>query len=119
MAEIIELRLCETERLILRPNVLYRFTVASDCPRCTELGAIYMNPVTKRRLADGDRALALPEPTTKQEIAEQLVVIWDGMLALQSLDDLGSEEANNKAYANLNTLQGHYDQLKAKLKGMS
>jgi hypothetical protein len=33
----IEMRLCETERLILKPDQLYRFTVDPNCTRCNEL----------------------------------------------------------------------------------
>jgi hypothetical protein len=77
-----------------------------------------MHPVTKRRLADGARAKALSEPTTKAEIEAQLETIYDGMLALQSLDDLGSDEANNQAFRDLDELQARYDRLKAKLKEM-
>jgi len=36
-AEVVTLRLCEAERLLLRPNVLYLFTVKPDCARCVEL----------------------------------------------------------------------------------
>ena len=39
-ASVVELNLCETERLILRPDTLYRFVVAPNCNRCTELGVI-------------------------------------------------------------------------------
>jgi len=72
--------------------------------------------ITRRRLAAGARALALPSPTTRAEIAEQLNIIYDGMLALQSLDDLGNKEANDKAMRDIDTLQGQYDYLKTKLK---
>jgi hypothetical protein len=36
----IELRLCETEFLILKPNVFYMFTVDPNCSRCIELEEI-------------------------------------------------------------------------------
>ena len=34
---ICELRLCEQERLILKPYTLYRFTIDTECERCKEL----------------------------------------------------------------------------------
>jgi hypothetical protein len=34
---VIELRLCETEQLVLKPRVLYHFTVDPACARCKEL----------------------------------------------------------------------------------
>ena len=40
-ASVVELNLCETESLILRPDTLYRFVVAPNCNRCTELGVSY------------------------------------------------------------------------------
>ena len=46
------------------------------------------NPTDQRRLNDGARAKDLQEPKNLQEMKEQLFVIFDGMLALQSLDDL-------------------------------
>jgi hypothetical protein len=42
---VIKLRLCETEQLVLKPRVLYHFTVDETCKRCKELDAIY-NPGT-------------------------------------------------------------------------
>lgn len=69
----------------------------------------------RRRIADGDRALALPTPQSADEIREQLEVIHDGMLALQSLDDIG-EDDNRRAEDNLRELSKRYDALKARLK---
>lgn len=34
---VIELCLCESERLILKANTFYRFTVDETCDRCKEL----------------------------------------------------------------------------------
>jgi hypothetical protein len=76
-------------------------------------------PVTQRdqrRIADGDRALTLPDPQNSDEIREQLAVIHDGMLALQSLDDLG-EEGNRRANENFHALKKRYDALQARLEG--
>lgn len=36
-----ELRLCESENLILKPDVLYRFSVDTSCARCQQLSAAY------------------------------------------------------------------------------
>jgi hypothetical protein len=70
----------------------------------------------ERRLRDADAALALPEPGTKREAARQLAVIHDGIAALQSLDDLGSDGnalAMNKCLA----LEGKHKRLLAWLAG--
>lgn len=79
------------------------------------------DPVTRRRLADGERALVLAagvgkfaETATRVEIEQQLEVIDDGIRALQSLDDLGSEEANRRAWADMLELQERHAWLKAK-----
>lgn len=77
--------------------------------------------LTGRRLEDGARALALPalpESVTKAEIERQLEILYQGMVALQSLDDLGSEEANAKAWSDMETLQARFDALSVKLKAM-
>ena len=41
--EPIEMRLCTTEFLVLKPGVLYRFTVDETCDRCKELRRIGTN----------------------------------------------------------------------------
>ena len=33
-SKVIEMNLCETHKLILKPNQLYRFVVAKDCKDC-------------------------------------------------------------------------------------
>ena len=68
----------------------------------------------RRRIADGDRALRLPDSQDPDEIRAQLAIIHDGMLALQSLDDLG-EEDNRRAHANLHELEKRYEILQARL----
>jgi hypothetical protein len=75
----------------------------------------HMRPHDRRRIADGDRALALPTPMNNDEIREQLEIIHTGMLALQSLDDLG-EEGNRRAGENLRELEKRYDALQARIK---
>lgn len=82
------------------------------------LGLAYGRPrltaLDQRRLADGERALALPKPQSLDEIRTQLEVIHDGMLALQSLDDIG-EEGNRRAHENFCTLEKRYEVLQARL----
>ncbi len=70
----------------------------------------------RRRLADGARAMALTPPKTAEEIRRQLDVLHDSICALQSLDDLGSAEANQRAWDDMITLQQRYAALKATLK---
>ena len=63
-----------------------------------------MHPVTQRRLRDGDRASGVSttaEDLAKLSLPELLAlkeVVFDGAVALQSLDDLGSPEANDAAW---------------------
>lgn len=70
----------------------------------------------RRRLNDGARAMGLNQPKTLAEMEEQLRVIGDGALAMQSLDDLGSPEANKKAWDDMIELQARYDALEKKIK---
>lgn len=39
--EVVEMALCEAERVCLKPNVLYRFTVHTGCGDCTRAAAPY------------------------------------------------------------------------------
>lgn len=41
-SEPMEMRLCETEFVHLRPDQPYVFTVDAGCPRCVEMAAIYL-----------------------------------------------------------------------------
>lgn len=43
--EIMELRLCESTRIVLQPNRLYLFTVDETCARCKEVEAKGKPPV--------------------------------------------------------------------------
>lgn len=70
------------------------------------------SPRDVRRLQKGDEALALGEPLSRDEAREQLDLLRDGIIALQSLDDLGSAAANDLASRNLLALQAKYDRLK-------
>ena len=42
-AEVVEMRLCEQEHVILKPGVLYFFTVDKDCENCVNLERIGTN----------------------------------------------------------------------------
>jgi hypothetical protein len=63
------------------------------------------------RLLKGDEALALGEPQSREEVRDQLDLLRDGIIALQSLGDLGSPDANDLATRNLVALQTKYDRL--------
>jgi len=67
--------------------------------------------VTTRRIMDGEKAFALPEPKNKKEAAGQLDILSDGIRALQSLDDLGCTEANNEVMFMHDTLMKKYKRL--------
>jgi hypothetical protein len=89
-------------------------TWSVDPEAVDDLQSTTASAIDRRRLADGDRALALPAPKNRAELREQLPIIHDGMLALQSLDDLG-EEGNRRAHENFSKLEKRYDYLKARL----
>jgi hypothetical protein len=69
-----------------------------------------------RRLRDGARAARLPEPETPEEIRSQLEILSDGIRALQSLDDLGSPEANQRAWDQMVALQAKHARLEEKIR---
>jgi hypothetical protein len=77
-------------------------------------GQSRVSPQDRRRIADGDRALALPDPQCPDEAQAQLKIIHDGICALQSLDDIG-EEGNLLAHENLRTLQERCKALESRL----
>ena len=60
------------------------------------------------RLQDGAtaiEALRKPDPESLEELEALSKVVWAGALAMQSLDDLGSREANAQAWDDMNKLQ--------------
>jgi len=75
-----------------------------------------INPVDQRRLRDGARALNLSKPRTRKEMKAALQVLWDGAVALQSVDDLGSPEANQQAWDDMLALQRKAQALERKIK---
>lgn len=58
------------------------------------------------RLRDGHFALQHTkiDPKTKSECDSLITILWNGALALQSLDDLGSKEANDQAWEDMQVL---------------
>ena len=73
------------------------------------------SPIDRRRLRDGAEALALPGPKTLEEMEIQLQALWDGAVALQSTDDLGSPEANRKTFNDMLELQRRAEALQKKI----
>lgn len=57
------------------------------------------------RLKKGAAALALPEPQTLADMKARLPVLHEAICAMQSLDDLGSDDANRQALADMDELQ--------------
>jgi hypothetical protein len=64
---------------------------------------LQLDSVTCRRLEDGERAMDLPAPKTKEEAQKFVHAMHDGAVALQSLDDLG-DVMNKKAMADMDEL---------------
>ena len=77
-----------------------------------------VSKIDQRRLNDGAEAATLGEPETIEDIGGQIETISDGILALQSLDDLGSEEANDDAWNQMLELQEKRNVLKEKLRSL-
>jgi hypothetical protein len=69
-------------------------------------------------LADGANALGLGTDLPK-DLPGLLTLrdeLHDGIAALQSLDDLGSEEDNNRAWNDMLELEKRYDRVAARIK---
>jgi hypothetical protein len=74
--------------------------------------------VTTRRLNDGKVAMGLEAPETSTQLNDLIEYrnqLHDGICALQSLDDLGSEEANERAWNDMLELQKRYDKIEARI----
>ena len=71
--------------------------------------------IDRRRLNDGDEAMGLSQPETVEELEAYISQLGDGIAALQSLDDLGSEEANNRAWEDARELCRRHTEAKKKL----
>jgi hypothetical protein len=72
-------------------------------------------PIDQRRLEDGARAMALKDPKTKDEVQDHLEILHTGIVALQSMQDLGSSEANRAAHEDMRILEEKQRRLKSKL----
>jgi hypothetical protein len=60
--------------------------------------------------------MARIEPKTIEGIQAELPQLHDAICAMQSLDDLGDDEANNQADRDMRALLVRYERLEAKLK---
>ena len=67
----LELKLCETEQLFLKPDVLYRFSVDPDCERCREIARIGDPSSTPDGLPVGPAPQSVPEGL-RERLAERL-----------------------------------------------
>ena len=67
-----------------------------------------------RRLNDGAKAsrLLAQDPKTIDECRSQIEELSDAIAAMQSLDDLGSAEANQRAMDDMDALLARYQYLK-------
>ena len=72
--------------------------------------------VDRRRLRDGAEALALSEPQTLEAMEKTLQALWQGAVALQSTDDMGSTEANKAVWNDMLELQRRAEALEKKIK---
>lgn len=73
----------------------------------------------QRRLRDGARGAAMEEPTAdtpQKEIRKYLGRMHESLCAMQSLDDLGSDEANKQAWDDMIALERKYARAKALLR---
>ncbi len=74
----------------------------------------------RRRLGDGERALQedvsnLPG-LTLPELKALKEKLFDGAVALQSMDSLGSVEANNRAWDIMTALEERFEKVKDEIK---
>ena len=70
------------------------------------------------RLRDGARAIRVlsePHPGSLDDLINRLDVVMAGALALQSLEDLGSTEANEQAWNDMLRLEKEGDALRKKI----
>jgi Skp family chaperone for outer membrane proteins len=76
--------------------------------------------IDARRLRDGAAASSLLVDNLKELSLERLKTLkdtlFDGVLAMQSLDDLGSKEANKEAWDRMIELQERYNAVEAEYK---
>ena len=75
-----------------------------------------------RRLIDGARALALPSLPNGASLAVMTArrsLLEAACRAMQSLDDLGSAEANAQAWSDLSTLIQRLDELEIRIRSAS
>lgn len=74
------------------------------------------SPIDQRRLRDGASALEVSarQPETIDEARQQISTVYDGIAALQSLDDLGAD-ANEFVLVTIRTLRKRMKALKQRL----
>lgn len=89
--------------------------IMAEAIKKIEKGDLQFDPVTRRRLEDGGRAMGLPVPKTKEEAVKYVNAMRDGAVALQSLDDLGAK-TNKKAWADMTELGRRAKKVKKKFK---
>ena len=68
------------------------------------------------RLQMGAEGMHLGLPKDRAEIIKQIDQLEDSIIAMQSLDDLGSDEENDRAWNDMKALQKAQDALKKSLK---
>ena len=76
--------------------------------------------ITQRRLNDGQEALeaSIGPRTDLAGLLEYRDTLHAGIAALQSLDDLGSDDANKKSWDDMLALQYRYDVVVDRIKRM-
>ena len=75
--------------------------------------------IDKRRLSEGKEANILELADTPQELRKQIRNLGEAILAMQSLDDLGSIEANDSAWDMMIGLQNKRNRAKEKLRNLT
>lgn len=70
--------------------------------------------MNERKMREGREAQDLNEPQTAEEARKVLDQLYSAVVAMQSLDDLGSPEANAEAWDNMCALNQRYERIKAK-----
>lgn len=71
-----------------------------------------ISKIDQRRLRDGAIAMALGEPKDVDEAKSTYDLLYIGAVALQSMDDLGSVEANRQAMVDCEELSDRMAKIK-------
>ncbi|MFA5760072.1 MAG: hypothetical protein WC942_12085 [Clostridia bacterium] len=74
---VTELALCESRRVVLYPNQLYRFVVVSGCAECERLAALCTPPTKDNQISHLQNEVAILQQEHSAKLAEVFEYIYD------------------------------------------